>query len=240
MHISVKLVGLSVTVVLQCGTFGGYAQTWTYLFMGYETNITLNPGTYNITAYGATGGTGTGGGIGGFGAEMEAQFNFTTMEHLTIVAGGGGGAGYGGGGGGGSFVVQGASSPLVIAGGGGGGTSGGNGSPAGVGTAGSGGGFGVGAGGGGGGGYSGGGGGGYAYPDTGPGIGGGGGSYIDSSAVAILTEVSGIASPDGSPNGEIIITAVPEPSAFVLLCLGLPCVWAARRSVRLTDSRACR
>ena len=41
--------------------------------------------------------------------------------------------------------------------------------------------------------------------------GGGGGSIIDSSGT-MLAEVSGIASPDNSPNGEIIITAVtPEP-----------------------------
>jgi DNA-binding beta-propeller fold protein YncE len=58
-------------------------------------------------------------------------------------------------------------------------------------------------GGGGGGGYSGGGGG------ENNGGGGGGGSIIDSSAITILTEVSGIASPDNPTNGEIIITAIP-------------------------------
>ena len=43
-------------------------------------------------------------------------------------------------------------------------------------------------------------------------IGGGdGGSIIDSSAITNLAEVSGIASPDDSTNGEIIITAVPTP-----------------------------
>jgi hypothetical protein len=36
----------------------------------------------------------------------------------------------------------------------------------------------------------------------------------------VLAEVSGVASPDGSPNGEIIITAVPEPSALWLLAVG--------------------
>lgn len=50
--------------------------------------------------------------------------------------------------------------------------------------------------------------------------GGGGGSYIDSSAVAVLAEVSGISSPDNSPNGEIIISPVPEPTTFSLLVLG--------------------
>jgi hypothetical protein len=58
------------------------------------------------------------------------------------------------------------------------------------------------AGGGGGGGYSGGGGGG------GFGGAGGGGSYIDSSAIEDLTEISGVASPDGSPNGEVVITEI--------------------------------
>ena len=58
--------------------------------------------------------------------------------------------------------------------------------------------------GGGGGGY--GGGGGACY-----GGGGGGGSIIDASAITNLTEVSGIASPDDSPNGEIIIAAVSAP-----------------------------
>ena len=60
--------------------------------------------------------------------------------------------------------------------------------------------------GGGGGGYSGGGDGAGEYGSYG---GGGGGSYIDSSATAILTEVSGVASPDDSSNGEIIISQVP-------------------------------
>ena len=50
--------------------------------------------------------------------------------------------------------------------------------------------------------------------------GGGGGSIIDSSAIMVLSEVSGVASPNGSPNGEIIITAVPEPNTLVLAGLG--------------------
>jgi len=36
----------------------------------------------------------------------------------------------------------------------------------------------------------------------------------------VLAEVSGVASPDGSPNGEIIITAVPEPTTLALVGLG--------------------
>jgi Immunoglobulin domain/Immunoglobulin I-set domain len=72
--------------------------------------------------------------------------------------------------------------------------------------------------GGGGGGYSGGGGGGWFGPfgsDSGF-AGGGGGSIIDSSAIEILAEISGIASPDDSPNGEIIITSIPEPPSFIV------------------------
>ena len=269
------------------------APTNRYLFSGSETNITLNPGTYVITAYGASGGSPPYGGKGGLGAKMSGEFNFSASTILTLLVGGGGSGGSGsggsggsgGGGGGGSFVVQ-ARTPLVIAGGGGGGgalghdggdgtvsTDGGSGGPfyvyggtgGGGGSAGyyyygnsggggggflgngggdggaygGGGGFSFGTGGyGGGGGYygdnggygggggggwggdSGGGGGGYSgggggYSGGGCGVcggGGGGGSIIDSSAIAILAEVSGIASPDGSTNGEVIIAAVPTPT----------------------------
>ena len=168
----------AVAIVLQFGVLAGYAQTGNYLYSGSKTTITLNPGLYAITAYGAQGGTVIGYGSGGLGAEMEGQFNFTASTTLTLLVGGSGisvGSGYGGGsGGGGSFVVNG-SIPLVIAGG------------------------------------------------------GGGGSYIDSSAIAIITEVSGIASPDGSPNGEIIITAVPEPTTLALTGLSGLCFLLFRR-----------
>ena len=239
-----------------------------YLFTGAKTNITLNPGNYYITAYGAQGGgPGRGTSAGGLGAEMEGEFNFTTMTTLTLLVGGTGATGGGnisGGGGGGSFVVAG-SKPLVVAGGGGGagyygggagstGTGGGSGGASfggSGGAAGSGGGggdnsnYGGGGGGGflddgsgggytsggrsffngdgagydggtgnggggGGGGYSGGGGGGWN------GGGGGGGSFIDTSAIAILSEISGIASPDGGLNGEIIITALPIPPSIII------------------------
>ena len=245
------------------------AQTGAYLFTGSETNITLEPGTYNITAYGAQGGS-SGGYSGGLGAEMEAQFTFTNPTTLTLLVGGtrAGGSG-GGGGGGGSFVVKG-TTPLVVAGGGGGtgnGDNGGNGGTGSSGGAGHGfaggaggsggnGGFGVNnSGGAGGGGYSGngvsyggyftggggssflnGGGGGSSWGENGPGGygggggagsggggggggysgggggtlgGGGGGSIIDSSAITILAGISGVSSPDGFPNGEIIITLPP-------------------------------
>ena len=135
------------------------------------------------------------------------------------TGGGLGGSGVYGAGGGGGFLGNGGSGYLGY--GGGGGFSFENGGNGGSGYLGyGGGGFGGGGGGGeygggGGGGYSGGGGGvyynGFGY---GSGEGGGGGSIIDSSAMAILAEVFGIASPDDPNNGEIIITAVPTPLAI--------------------------
>ena len=228
------LCGISMAVVLQLGVLPGSAQTNKYLFTWSETNITLNPGAYIITAYGALGGKTSYG--GSLGAEMSAEFNFSASTTLTLLVGGGGAPG---GGGGGSFVVEG-SKPLVIAGGGGGGGrayGGGSGlitisggrasvSPSGPGgTNGLGGGF-VSTNGGGGGDVNG-GGGGFAFVDGGDGGvgtgidsnggygggGGGGGSIIYSSAIAILTEVSGAYSPDGG-NGEVIITAIPTPVAI--------------------------
>jgi hypothetical protein len=191
------LCGLSMAVVLHFGVLAGSAQTNIYLFSGSETNITLNPGTYIITAYGAPGDFG-----GGSGAEMSGEFNFSTRTTLTLLVGGDGGSGgpspqggEGGGGGGGSFVVEG-STPLVIAGGGGGGgfgADGGNGNDSfdggngtdGAGTTGGTGGTGTGAGGGGGGGSgvgaSGGGGGGFLGNGSNGfgGLGGGGGVSLE-------------------------------------------------------------
>jgi Glycine rich protein len=298
------LFRLSIAVVLQLGVLAASAQTNIYLFSGSKTNITLNPGTYIITAYGAPGGGGVSGASGGLGAEMSGEFNFSTSTNLTLLVGGGASSVdtnyyYGYGGGGGSFVVNG-STPMVIAGGGGGGPGDGNGYggngnvsrnlprrgfPPGYGGPGGGGGddvnfatYSSGGGGGGGGflfngldgdtggippdnhGYFTGGGGGFSFQNGGgggiasdygggnggyggggsgggfgsyfgPGGGGGGGGYtggsggtsggsgggnggfsiIDSSAIANLTEVSGILSPDDPYNGEIIITAVPTP-----------------------------
>jgi hypothetical protein len=110
-----------MTVVLHLGVLAGSAQTNIYLH-GAETNITLPRGTYVITAYGAPGG----GQTGGSGAEMSAEFNFSSSTILTLLVGGGassfdtnGCPSYGGGGG--SFVVE-SNTPLIIAGGGGGGS----------------------------------------------------------------------------------------------------------------------
>ncbi|HEY2016830.1 MAG TPA: glycine-rich protein [Bryobacteraceae bacterium] len=127
------------------------------------------PGTYDITGWGAQGGIGQNGSLGGLGAEMEGQFTFSIPTTLTLLVGGAGGA----------APPNGAASA----------TSGG----------------------------------------------GGGGSYIDSSAIADLVEVSGVTSLDDSPNGEIIITAVPEPTTLALTGLALPLLllfWLARKFLR--------
>jgi len=291
-----------VAIILHFGVLAGHAQTGDFLFTGSEMTITLNPGTYDITAYGAQGGIGEFGSVGGLGAQMQGAFSFKVATTLTLLVGGVGGNAplsgsanaTSGGGGGGSFVVYGAI-PLVIAGGGGGGGGVGTAEPGGAGgtdqsgqagagfaggaggsdgSGGSAGNFPSGTGGGGGGfytsggtgyfdggggggylsggaggsgiyngyliggfgGYGGGAGGGYGfcaggggggYSGGGGGIGqggsyggGGGGSIIDSSAINLLAEVSGIASPNGSPNGEIIITAAPEPTTLALAGLG--------------------
>ncbi len=220
-----------VAVIMVLGVLASSAQTELYLFTGSETTINLNPGTYDIAAYGAQGGGSEYfGATGGLGTEMEAEFNFTTATALTILVGGAGANDPdSGGGGGGSFVING-TTPLVVAGGGGGyydsgGSANGFGSGGGSYLNGGAGGGGIylnggnGGFGGGGGGYTGGGGGGgYSGGDGGASYsgGGGGGSIIDSSAINVLAEVSGIASPDDSPNGEIIITEVPEPTTLAL------------------------
>jgi hypothetical protein len=83
------LRGLAMAVVLQLGVLAGSAQTNIYLFSGSKTNITLNPGTYIITADGAPGGDSYDG-YGGYGAEMNAEFTFSTSTNLTLLVGGGG------------------------------------------------------------------------------------------------------------------------------------------------------
>jgi hypothetical protein len=93
----------AVAVILLLGTLVCSAQTGDYLYSGSEQTITLGPGLYDITAYGAQGGA-----SGGLGAEMEAQFSFAAAVNLTVLIGGtgtfagetGGGGGDGGGGGG--------------------------------------------------------------------------------------------------------------------------------------------
>jgi len=107
-----------LAVVLQLGVLAGSAQAGKYLFTGSETTITLNSGLYDITTYGAQGGSGSarllGFNNGGLGAEMAGRFSFTAPTTLTLLVGGSGisfVSGYGGGGGGGgSFVVAGSRS----------------------------------------------------------------------------------------------------------------------------------
>jgi PEP-CTERM motif len=80
---------------------------------------------------------------------------------------------------------------------------------------------------------SGGGGGGNGDSGGSQGTGGGGGSIIDSSATMVLAEISGVASPNGSPNGEIIITAVPEPTSLALGAMSVMSVLLFRRQREL-------
>src|SRR5271154_6159669 len=81
----------AVALVLQFGVLAGSAQTGQYLFTGSETTITLDPGIYDIAAYGAQGGSSSiGGFIGSLGAEMEGEFDFTTLTTLTLLVGGAG------------------------------------------------------------------------------------------------------------------------------------------------------
>ncbi len=195
------LFGLAIAVVLHFGVLAGSAQTNIYLVngltvvSGMETNIILPPGTYIITAYGASGGLAADSygdfAWGGLGAETSAEFNFSTPTTLTLLVGSmgdfyisqAGNDDYcGGGGGGGSFVIEGGK-PLIVAGGGGGGAvnsslspviaDGGNGNVGGDGS--SGGGRAGGSGSSGGGGGS--GGGGIIYGANSGGGGGGGGGF---------------------------------------------------------------
>jgi hypothetical protein len=137
-------------------------------YSGVETSFTVaSSGVYEISAFGAQGGSGTVGGnqvpssSGGLGAEVDGFFNLTAGDVLTILVGGAGAngslasnhnLGAGGGGGGGSFVFDSTTSTLLAAAGGGGGgteltgvaggsglagTAGGNGTAVGAGTGGS-------------------------------------------------------------------------------------------------------
>jgi hypothetical protein len=111
---------------------GTAAQADTFLTPGLQTFTVPDTGIYDITAFGAQGGSGGVSGVGSFGNEIGGSVTLTQGEVLTIIVGrqGDPGAnGGGGGGGGGSFVAYDAASgsvpgpnakPLVVAGGGGG------------------------------------------------------------------------------------------------------------------------
>ena len=96
---------------------------------GFQQFTICHAGTYEITAYGANGGSGSSpAGGGGKGANAKGTFTFTNGQKLTIVVGqpgawnGQSSGSYAGGGGGGSFIFSGTSistnSVLVAAGGG--------------------------------------------------------------------------------------------------------------------------
>ena len=95
---------------------------------GFQQFAICHAGTYEITAYGANGGSGSTAGGGGKGANAKGTFTLTNGQKLTIVVGqpgawnGQSSGSYAGGGGGGSFVFSGTSistdSVLVAAGGG--------------------------------------------------------------------------------------------------------------------------
>jgi hypothetical protein len=119
-----KLLHAAASGVLGLIVLGRDAQADTIYYTGAEVTYTApTTGVYQITAYGAQGGSSIdGGGIGGLGAEFGGTFTLTAGEVLSIVVGGQGlTGGEDGGGGGGSFVVAPGNTALLVAGGGGGG-----------------------------------------------------------------------------------------------------------------------
>ena len=102
------------------------ASATTFLFSGASVDFAIPVvGTYQITAFGAQGGSsGTGADLvhGGSGAEIRGDSVLAKGDVLEIAVGGYGGRSTvgGGGGGGGSFVLGPGNNPLVVAGGGGG------------------------------------------------------------------------------------------------------------------------
>jgi hypothetical protein len=90
----------------------------------YQWTVPYN-GSYIIETYGAQGGNGNNGSVGGKGTRMKGTFVLTAGTVLKILVGQkaptGTSGSNGGGGGGGTFVTTSANSPLIISGGGGGG-----------------------------------------------------------------------------------------------------------------------
>jgi hypothetical protein len=84
-HPQAHICSILLSGVLVCS-----AQTNNYLFTGSKTNITLNSGHYQITAYGARGANGgaSSDSVGGLGAEMSAEFSFSGLTTLTLLVGG--------------------------------------------------------------------------------------------------------------------------------------------------------
>jgi hypothetical protein len=108
------------------------ASAQTFMYTDSLQTVTLAAGAYDITAFGATGGSSFGSTIGGTGAAVSGDITFSVPTTLDIVVGGAGlsgnyGGQYGGSGGGGTFVfVPSAIQPLFVAGGGGGAGDGGS------------------------------------------------------------------------------------------------------------------
>jgi hypothetical protein len=90
----ITLCALANATVLQLGLLACSAQTTEYSATGSETNVTLNPGNFIVTAYGADGGPAFNYPMspvvfawGGLGAEMSAEFSFSAPTTLTLLVG---------------------------------------------------------------------------------------------------------------------------------------------------------
>lgn len=120
----ISLAGTTLLALLALEP-AAHAQRVNFAYTGKVVTYTVPAtGLYQITAYGAQGGTGGSQGIGGLGAEIAGDFTLTLGEVLQIAVGQVGlSSDLTGGGGGGTFVVA-NGSPLLIAGGGGGGSAG--------------------------------------------------------------------------------------------------------------------
>src|SRR6266849_211456 len=118
------LAGTSLLALLAWGS-AARATPFDFTYTGSLVTFPVpTTGTYEITAFGAQGGSGLSGAVGGRGAEIGGDFTLTAGEVLQIAVGGAGAGSIqfyvGSGGGGGSFVVGPGNTKLVIAGGGGG------------------------------------------------------------------------------------------------------------------------
>ncbi|HXA39663.1 MAG TPA: PEPxxWA-CTERM sorting domain-containing protein [Phenylobacterium sp.] len=119
-----KLSALGAALAL---AFAGHAEATTLFdFTGSVQSWTVpTTGLYQVDLWGAQGGTWAGVAIGGLGAQVGGEVQFTAGTSYSIVVGGTGttfsGETAAGGGGASWMFVQGAASPLAIAGGGGGG-----------------------------------------------------------------------------------------------------------------------
>jgi PEP-CTERM motif len=119
-------------MALMAGSAAAGAKTFYYTGAIVDYTIPVT-GTYEIVAYGASGGNANDDNLGGpgsrgfagggQGAEVRGNFSLAAGYKLTIAVGGAGGESsvvrYAGGGGGGTFVIGSTGRPLIVAGGGG-------------------------------------------------------------------------------------------------------------------------